>query len=350
MKSFDSYLRTLILPQEFSICLLDVGARWGLNPPWNQLPTEFVSYYGFEPDGLEYEKLTKNLPVGVSYLNTALLDKEKSVELFITREPGCSSTLLPNKTLLDNYFLSDRWDVVSEQSVVVEPLDLVMRVNNITPDAIKIDVQGAAFEVLEGGTKALEHILLVDVETEFQEMYKGQKLFDSVFMKMIQSDFMLLDINKHWARRKVLGSQFSSRGQVVFGDCLFMKNPERIFDHLDIGDIVSRRILTYKYIVLASMYGHFDLALEVVEQSESPLNFEEKRDIRRTIEEFTKFGPIIRFTSRFHFAGKLGWLGSHLFARFQGADRFFGWGSDFNTVEKRYRYLSNGLLANFFRK
>jgi hypothetical protein len=167
---------------------------------------------------------------------------------------------------------------------------------------------------------------------------------------MIQSNFMLLDMNKHWARRRTLEIGFSSRGQVIFADCLFIKRPERIFDHLDNSDTHAKRTTTYVYIVLASLYGHFDLALEVAEQSESPLDPQEKIIVREAIEKFTKFGPLVRLSSRAKFAAKIGWLVSHLAAKLQGSDRLFGWGSDLNTLEKRYRYLGNGVLVNLFRK
>ena len=350
MKSFTDYLRALGAPADLSICLLDVGARWGLNPPWDKLPDETLQYIGFEPDRVEFETLSENLPKGVTYFNTALLDEYKQVELFITKEPGCSSVFLPNEKVLSKFFFSERWEVVSKQRISVKPLDNVLEEQKVRPDAAKIDVQGAAYEVLIGGQDALTNLLFIEVETEFQELYRGQKLFDDVFKLLIKNDFMLLDMNKHWARRSILPREYSSRGQVVFADCLFVRRPDKLWNSQSIKDPTIIRNIVYRYIVMASLYGHFDLALEVIEQSDSPLTMDERDKARYAIEEFIRFGLIVRISSRIPFLGRIGWVASHLIAKIQGFDRLYGWGSDFNTVEKRYRHLGHTKLSSLFRK
>ena len=41
------------------LILLDVGARFGLQRPWDQYPIDYLQYFGFEADDEECKRLNK---------------------------------------------------------------------------------------------------------------------------------------------------------------------------------------------------------------------------------------------------------------------------------------------------
>jgi len=162
--------------------------------------------------------------------------------------------------------------------------------------------------------------------------------------------FVLLDINKHWARRRKLETTYSGRVQVLFSDCAFMKKGGNMYSGQSDGNPAEKNSRAFKYILLACLHGHFDLALEAGGSPNSPFDEKTKSKVRVAIEEFTKFGLVLRASSKLRAIEKLGWVLSHLSSRLQGYNRVFGWGSDADTVEKRYRYLNPSSPMNLFRK
>src|SRR5579862_2401371 len=172
MSPISSLLAALSFPQGQRISLVDVGARWGANPPWNQLDNRYVQYLGFEPDEVECRSLIANRKsANVEYVPVGLSGDAEEHILHITREPGCSSIFPPNVALLGKYTLSERWDVRAKVPIKTRPLAAVLQERNMTPDALKIDVHGAALAVLSGARDYLDEISLIDVEVEFGEMY-----------------------------------------------------------------------------------------------------------------------------------------------------------------------------------
>tara|TARA_Y100000361_G_C11160490_1_gene346984 strand:+ start:2917 stop:3438 length:522 start_codon:yes stop_codon:yes gene_type:complete len=83
------------------------------------------------------------------------------------------------------------------------------------PDIVKIDVEGAAFEVLQGFGEELSNVKLVQVETEQREIWQEQKIKDSVFNILHEAGFSLawqvdLGINQNdsvWVNNKYFTEQ-----------------------------------------------------------------------------------------------------------------------------------------------
>lgn len=62
-------------------------------------------------------------------------------------------------------------------------------------DVLKIDVEGATFEVLKGAQEMLDTIKIMHIETEDADLFKGQKLHDKV-VQFIENKFKMIDISK----------------------------------------------------------------------------------------------------------------------------------------------------------
>src|SRR5665213_3878554 len=286
MSTIASLLTTLPFPAGQTIILIDVGARWGANSPWNQLDERYVTYIGFEPDEEEYRNLAAGRKsVNVEYLPVGLSNAVENCILHVTREPGCSSIFPPNSPLLAKYFLSERWDVQTKTPISTVPLATILDERSIVPDALKIDVQGAALKVLQGTGRYLDDVLLIDVELEFCEMYRREPQFAEVDSLIRRHGFELLDLNKYHARRKILDSGHVSRGQVLFADALYVRSVDSFYDSRMSEAERTRKL--WNLVVMLSIYGHFDLALEFACHEKSTLTVPQKVAIGLSIRKHT---------------------------------------------------------------
>src|SRR3989338_6569214 len=142
------------------ISLIDVGARFGKQRPWNQIPAKYLTYYGFEADNEECERLNNNrINNSVVYFPFALSDNESTETLFVTQEKGSSSFYKPNYTFSKNFFYGNNWKIDKEIKLQTTTLKKVFTENNIRPDFLKIDTQGSELKILKGTGDYLESVL-----------------------------------------------------------------------------------------------------------------------------------------------------------------------------------------------
>lgn len=336
-------------PADQSILLVDVGARWGANPPWNQLDERYVTYLGFEPDEEECGRLRdRNRSTRVEYLPVGLSDVVETQTLHLTREPGCSSAFEPNQPLLARFFLSERWDVQKTVAIKTVPLGDVLRERHQTADVLKIDVQGAALKVLRGAGDCLDEVLLVEVEVEFCEMYRGGALFGDVDQLLRRRGFDLLDLNKHYARRRILGAGHASRGQVLFADAVYVKSVDGFYGAGQSDAVTTSRLC--RLLLILGLYGQFDLALEFALHEKSTLSARQRSAVRLAIERGTRFGWWRRRLFDNALCEKAGYLLSLMGNAMQMRSRLLGWGSDQAAVDGRYKYHFTHPILKLFRK
>ena len=85
----------------------------------------------------------------------------------------------PNTKLLEKFhYLNEFTTVIKEHQVQTHRLDEISEIDRA--DFINIDIQGSELIALENGVNVLNTAVLVQVEVEFVEMYKGQPLFSDV--------------------------------------------------------------------------------------------------------------------------------------------------------------------------
>jgi FkbM family methyltransferase len=349
MNNFSTFLKTLPFPENQTILLVDIGARWGANPPWDQLDNKYLTYIGFEPDEGEYRSLiAKYKSSNITYIPIALSDAVEDHILHVTREPGCSSIFQPNLSIISRFLLSERWDIQKEIQIKTVPLAKILDERHIVPDILKIDVQGAALKVLRGARHYLSDVLLIEVEVEFCEMYKGEPLFGDVDKLIRQHGFELLDINKYYARRKILDTRYMSRGQVLFADVLYVMSVDRFYSlNMSPAERVKK---LWNLVIILCIYGHFDLALEFVFHEKSTLVEKDKLAIKSSIQKYTAI-PMWKLTLfNNSFIEKLGFVLSLLANSMQIKSRLFGWGSDQSAVDSRYKYYFKHPILKLFRK
>jgi len=128
-------------------------------------------------------------------------------------------------------------------------------------DLLKIDVQGAACEVLENGRATLENTLVVHVEVEFTQIYDQQKLFADVDHILRDAGFAMID--------------FLDIGRMNYG--ALIRDPERFFMYgralwadvvylagYDGGRRLTPEQLLSQAVVMHEMYNKQDIVAELL--------------------------------------------------------------------------------------
>lgn len=173
-----------LLPQwlETELTIVDVGARWGVSDRWDRYRPH-VRVIGFEPDEDECRRLNslEEADGAVAFVPVALGSSTGDATLHLTRDPACSSLYAPSATVSRHRPELAVIEQMGQAPVSLTTLDEWLRASgHDRVDVVKLDVQGAELDVLEGGTATLGLVRMLEVEVEFNEIYTGQPLFGDV--------------------------------------------------------------------------------------------------------------------------------------------------------------------------
>jgi FkbM family methyltransferase len=245
------------------VTLVDIGARGGPSSNWRSHPNLFV--VGFEPDPNEHRQLEDAAGPNERYLNAALWDRPSNLELNLTKSPGSSSILTPNRAFLDQFPDHERFEVVERTTVQTDTLDHQLSINGIRDvDFIKADTQGTELRVLKGATETLSSVIGIELEVEFSEMYKEQPLFSDVDPFVRDSGFALFDLRTHYWKRSRGVEYGGSKGQLVFADALYLRIADSFNAVLSNTDPDKREAQLARALSICVVYGYVDYALELL--------------------------------------------------------------------------------------
>ena len=178
---------------ERPLVVVDVGCRWGVAGVWSSFAPH-VSVVGFDPDVAECERLSmlhRGDPT-VRFVAVALGRSRRTAPLYVTEDPGSSSLYPPDpESFLHRPELACT-RLVREMPIELTTLDDWTREAGVGEiDVIKLDTQGSELGVLEGASRSLESVRALEVEVEFNEMYRGQPLFGDVDRHLRERGFVL---------------------------------------------------------------------------------------------------------------------------------------------------------------
>ena len=311
------------------LTLVDIGARGGLQPNWRRAKRH-LRLVGFEPDPVEFARLTSVTDPATIYINAAVGREAAELTLNVTRDGGTSSLLEPNTDFLRRFPRVERFDVVKRVPVRTDSLDALLPANGVDDaDFLKIDTQGAELAILEGARATLgQRAIGVEVEAGFAPLYRGQSEFGDVDALLRGLGYALFDLRpSYWKRAK--GARYGGpKGQLVFGDALYLKTEDAFAAQLQSAasaDAAASKLL--RMLSVCALYGYVDYAIELLEAHRSALT----PAIAATID--AQLRADVPFSGRLpHFRGR-GWL-SHLFYRLHGAlhPTFEGWASGGRTI------------------
>lgn len=321
------------------IILVDIGARWGVQRPWNNFAEECLRYFGFDADAEECERLNRanKHDRSVVYLPAAISDKESDTTLYLTAEEGCSSVYEPNYQILDRYLFRENWCVKKEIKVRTTTLNDIFLVNRIDPDFIKIDTQGAELNILKGAGAYLDSVIGLEMEVEFLDIYKDQPLFSDIDSFVRKQGFELFDLNRYWATRCNMGKYHLNRGQIVFGDAIYFRSLDSFYSMSMTPERRKAKLL--KTVLVLSLYGFFDAAVDYINHDPSPLSREEIETLSKILSEMSEFPIWQRLLINNRLAGKLGSFFKLIGSLLSFPLNTYGWGTDYNAMDGRFPYF-----------
>jgi FkbM family methyltransferase len=232
---------------DFPITFLDCGAR-GKIPRELESLSSHIDVIAIDAD--ENANILHDGYRSFTRIIRFLGEKKTSLKFHIYRRNGESSSLMPDP----RYVRSFSPAMKIEKTVQVEAinLDKLLKDKIHEIDFLKIDVQGTESGILRGARKMLATCLFVEVEISFLRQYSKQDLWFEIGSIMDRAGFEPLILNRVFANR--INSPKPSKGQMIFGDMIFIPKPEKI-------EILSptKRM---KLVLLLIHYGHADIALD----------------------------------------------------------------------------------------
>jgi FkbM family methyltransferase len=228
------------------INLLDIGAAGGIEPRWEKISSK-INYFGFEPDERVRVINPKTKFSGYHLSPFAVGHSDSYAMLNVTKDEGKSSFFFPNQDFLERFPNPSRFSVSKIIELQVKRIDSQ---DFAEIDFMKLDIQGGELSALKGADGILDNVLGVEVEVEFSKLYTDQPLFGSIYDFLTERDFEFVDFVNlcRWERKSLLGL-----GQLVFGDALFLKSPEKIL----LEKLSEEKIR--KYLAILYIYNRFDL-------------------------------------------------------------------------------------------
>ena len=261
---------------ELRIGLVDIGASGGLEPRWRSIPRNIKLFF-FEPDERSHKEL-RSADYVEEIFPMGLGAKETNVPMNFCRKPGVSSFLPPSHSFLSRFQDAKRYDVIAKETIKLSTLDKCLMERRLDCDFIKIDTQGTELDILRGGEALLDGPLIgFEIEVEFVRLYEDAALFGDICSYLEGKGYEFFDFVNiiRWERRR-----FTSFGQAVFGDGLFLRSPE-VFAGM-LGNLPKdiARSKAKKYISIVALYDHIDLLPVCMDCFGHVLNVKDMEDIK----------------------------------------------------------------------
>jgi len=168
------FFKKLILKDS---CVLEVGTHIGyLTQYFEELVGADGRVLAVEPTQSSLRYLKKNVRSNTTVIEKAASSKNGQARFFIEEFGGFTNSLVEEFTLSKNDSLIASQSVSSNvSSVVVETdtLDNICSQNNFVPNFIKIDVEGAEYDVLKGASNTLKNVnaLMVEVSRNKNDVF-----------------------------------------------------------------------------------------------------------------------------------------------------------------------------------
>ena len=233
------------------LSMVDCGAWGGSLHEWDCLD-QFITRYGFDPNADECNRLNaeaKSKGFDHRYFPCFLAQKvEKGRKFYCTNDFGANSLYEPDEELVGRWRSMHLGKLIptlgttgTKNVIEVDTLNLdtwARDYNIHDVDFIKLDVQAAELEVLEGGKDLIGSTLGMNVEVWFSKVYKKQPLFADIDVFLRNRGFSFYSFyiytTSQYVGRMASPVAFPNlttyedqkrAGQLVTADSLFLRDP-----------------------------------------------------------------------------------------------------------------------------
>lgn len=252
--------------------IVDCGASGGVHARWHRF-AECLTPILVDVDSRATVDTGRGAPVT---LIVGLSSSPGVRTLYQCRKQQVSSLHVPNREWLANFPDVERYDIVRTADVTVSTLDKQLAARGIERcDFMKVDVEGHELDVLKGAAKALDSMLGLELEVGFAPRFVGQSLFREIDEFASARGFVLFDLQRvFWRRERARFGRWRQKGQLVFGNALYFRDPAAIVTMASTDpSVLARAACIY------SAYRYHDLILELSELALAA--FGDREDIRR---------------------------------------------------------------------
>ena len=252
--------------QTCPITIVDGGASGGIMPLW-KLHRRHLFVIGFEPDARAFDALNRQQNRLVKYFNFGLHQQRNEIPFYLTRKQENSSCYRPNRELLDRFPKPNRFDVIEETSLKCRSLDDFLHEENLSDvDFVKLDTQGSELNILRGAATILEQSVFgLEIEVCFSELYQDAPLFSNIDLFVRQFGFDLIDLRTVSWKRTVGANVGNSKGQLVFADALYFKQPQHIQKTIKSLEDKRAKSKLLRSLSICLIYGFLDYAIELLD-------------------------------------------------------------------------------------
>lgn len=167
--------------------IFEIGANYGqdaagLAKYFNVAPQ---NVYAFEarPDFCPYIRDT----YGFNVFNNAVFNHDTTLDFNMVKMPG-------NSGISSVYDKERAWHATTQKiQIPAIRMDTFMREHKISHiDFLKLDVEGANWEVLDGFGRRLKDVNAIHIEAEHTPIWRGQKLWPDIYEKLKSAGFEML--------------------------------------------------------------------------------------------------------------------------------------------------------------
>lgn len=197
--------------------LLDIGGNIGSFSKTIRRLLPEAKIYAFEPLPDCYKQMNNRMSSDNKYQGFNFGLGEQNETLFIEK-----SSHAPSSSFLK---MGEKHKEAFPNTTKIQQLSVpVRRLDDITKDLnlgknlmIKVDVQGFEDKVLKGGIETFSKAKLLIIELSYQELYKGQPLFNEVYQDLIALGFQF-----HGTMAQMPDPDTA---QLLDADCIFIRKP-----------------------------------------------------------------------------------------------------------------------------
>lgn len=171
-----------------------------------------IKIISFEPVTEAFNRLVQNAESDSNWIthNLALGQEEGVVKINLANNDFMSSSIRTPSNHLSSF---PTVEFSNFEEIKVMRLDSIIDNAESNRSLLKLDVQGFEFEALNGAGSLLDNIALIELETSFRPMYKGEKIHSQILCWLEERNFEVYSVSQ---------PSVDKAGRVGYIDCLLV--------------------------------------------------------------------------------------------------------------------------------